>query len=445
MHPASIDVAIVGGGVSGSALAIALAANAPPGFRATIFEPNDLGPGVAYAPQSAALLLNGPVRAMSPVPGDDHHLARYLVDEPSDALICRSRFGAYMRSTAAHALASHPGLLHHRDEVAAIEVEGGRYRVRCRGGASLLASSVVLALGNFAPDDAFLPPSLREFRGYARDPWSVDVAQFGDGDVVLVGSRLTALDVVALLDECAHRGNIHIVSRHGLVPHVEDPRVRGLPAAELGLDTGTPLSLLRSMRRAARERAVDWREIAESIRPISPAIWESWPARERRRFLRHLQSWWAMHRYRVPPATYAAYDRALRSGKLSVHRGRIRGATPHARGIALDLSTPHGPSALHAAYVVNCTGPCSDVERVDRPLVRHLLASGLIRPDALRLGVDADRSLNVIDGAGAVSPRMYAMGPLLRGLWYETTAVPEIRSHADRIAKALLLSFLSAA
>jgi uncharacterized NAD(P)/FAD-binding protein YdhS len=438
MSPADLDVAIVGGGVSGSALAIALTARAPATFRGAIFDPSDAGPGVAYAPQSASLLLNGPVRAMSPVVGDERHLQRYLVDEPEDALICRSRYGAYMRSTIAHALSAHPGFSHHRDEVVAIEKLQDRYRVRCRSGAEFRATSVALALGNFAPDDSFLPETLRTFEGYARDPWSGDVSKFGNGDVVLVGSRLTAMDVIALLDECAHRGRIFVVSRHGLVPHVEDPRIRGLAVGSLGLDTSSPRALLRSMRAAARRTDVDWRAIAETIRPISPAIWRSWTNRERRQFLRHVQSVWAIHRYRVPAATYAAYERALRSGRLSVHRGRISAARISDSAVALDIVSGDTRMTLRAAHVVNCTGPSSDLSRVDRPLVRQLLESGLARPDALHLGIDADETLRAIGSDGGPVQNLYAMGPLLRGLWYETTAIPEIRAHAASIASAIL-------
>jgi uncharacterized NAD(P)/FAD-binding protein YdhS len=440
MSPAHLDAAIVGGGVSGSALAVALAAQAAPTFRAVLFDPCDPGPGVAYAPQSASLLLNGPVRAMSPVPGDERHLQRYLVDEPEDALICRSRYGAYMRSTVAHALSSHAGFAHERDEVVSVEPSDGAYRLRTRRGRAFTASSVVLALGNFAPADGSLPETLRSFSGYVRDPWSVDVSAFDEGDVVLVGSRLTAMDVVALLDECAHRGRVIVTSRHGLVPFVEDPRVRGLQLGALDLDTSSPRSLVRTMRRAAREAGVDWRAVAETIRPVTPAIWAAWTLRERKQFLRHVQSMWAIHRYRVPPATYAAYERALRSGKLSVHRGRIASARVSGSTVALELQHGEQAQTVRASYVVNCTGPGSDIRSVDRPLVRQMLADGLIRPDALHLGLDADARLRVRSRGGTPAASIYAMGPLLRGLWYETTAIPEIRSHASVIAAAILAS-----
>ena len=433
------DLAVVGGGLSATALACELARRADPAFRALIFNRADLGPGTAYAPQSASLLMNGPVRAMSAVPGEDRHLANYLVTEADDALICRARFGAYLRATSANALAQHGGLVHERAEILDIERIDEGYRLTDERGKRHNARNVVLALGNLPPDDRFLPESIRRHPGYAGDPWTADIAHFDPGaDVVIVGSRLTAMDTIALLDECAFRGRVHIVSRHGLLPLIEDTSVRGVDATTLDLDTRTPFTLLRSMRRAAARFSGDWRALAESLRPITPAIWSRWNDRERKRFLRHLQSMWAIHRYRVPPATYAAFERMNAEGRITIHRGRVTGGSARPDGITLEIASGGGPFSLHATYVVNCTGPNSNLRTVAHPLVQNGLARGIMRPDPLALGIDADTGYRVIDASGHAQPALFAMGPLLRGLWYETTAVNEIRQHAVAIAARLL-------
>jgi len=432
------DLAVVGGGLSATALACALAGQASADFRAVFFNRSDLGPGAAYAPQSASLLMNGPVRAMSAVPGDDRHLARYLVDEADDALICRARFGAYLRATSANALAQHPGMTHERSEIIDIERADTGYRLTDENGHRHRARNVILALGNLPPNDRFLPESVRRHPGYAGDPWTADIAHFDPAaDVVVIGSRLTAMDTIALLDERAFRGRVHIVSRHGLLPLVEDTSVHGVDAAKLDLDVRTPYKLLRSLRRAASGFSGDWRALIEALWPITPAIWSGWSDRERKRFLRHLQSMWAIHRYRVPPATYAAFARMNAEGRIAMHRGRVTGGSARANGITLKIAAPDGPLELHAAYVVNCTGPNSDLRTVAHPFVRNALARGLMRPDPLALGVDVTTEYRVLDANGVVQPQLFAIGPLLRGRWYETTAVGEIRKHANEIASLL--------
>lgn len=439
MSSSKIDVAIVGGGVAGTALLIELASKAPAGYRVAVFERSDVGPGTAYQPQSASLLLNGPVRAMSIVPGDERHFERWLVDEPADALICRARYGSYARASAAATLAARRDFAHVRANVVDVEqLDDHRFEIVTSGGSRYHASSVVLALGNFAPADGFLPAELRTFPGYFRDPWRADVRECRAGDVVLLGSRLTAMDVIALLEECAFRGRIHLVSRHGLIPYVEDPKVRGADPATLDLDSSSPHALLRSMRRAAMHYAGDWRAVVDSIRKISPAIWESWSVRDRKRFLRHAQALWAVHRYRVPAATYAAFARLRAQGRVINHRGHIDAATIDRDQVDIRIRNAHGTAHVRASYAINCTGPNADLTTVDDVLVQRLLQRGLVRGDRLRLGLDVDEGYRALDANGVAHDDIFAMGPLLRGRWYETTAIPEITRHAAAIAHTLL-------
>ncbi len=440
---AALDLAVIGGGVSGSALAIALAGHAPPTAAAAFFDPSALGPGTAYAPQSASLLLNGPVRAMSIVPGDPRHLARYLVDEPDDALICRARYGAYARATTSAAMASHTGFRHEPSAVVNIERASCGFVLDDSHGARWAARNVVFAMGNLEPDASSFPLALRTSAHFANDPWRVDVGRFAHGDVALIGSRLTAMDTIALLDERAFRGRIHLISRHGRIPFVEDPRIRGDARVLAQLDTSTPLRLLRSLRRVARTYCGDWRAIVEALRPVTPATWETWSERDRRRFLRHLEALWAIHRYRVPAATFAVFARLRAEGRIEVHRGRIADATAMERGLALEIACGETRSTLRVAGAINCTGPNADVRRITQPLVQRALERGIITPDPLRLGIRVTADLRVVGSDGAADAHAFAIGPLVRGQFYETTAIPEITRQADVIARTLLQDFRS--
>jgi uncharacterized NAD(P)/FAD-binding protein YdhS len=83
--------------------------------------------------------------------------------------------------------------------------------------------------------------------------------------------------------------------------------------------------------------------------------------------------------------------------------------------------------------VINCTGPASDYQRLADPLVQSLLHAGLARPDPLRLGLEvtADSAL-----AGP-SRRLFAMGPVTRGAFWEVTSVPDIRQQCDALASQI--------
>ena len=64
---------------------------------------------------------------------------------------------------------------------------------------------------------------------FVNDPWSdegraavMQVAESG-GDVLIVGTGLTMVDVVLSLDAAGHQGRIVALSRRGLVPRAHAP------------------------------------------------------------------------------------------------------------------------------------------------------------------------------------------------------------------------------
>ena len=117
MVPGLYDTAVIGGGVSGCSVILALGGTVDPGYRAAVFEPGRLGPGVAYGDQPAALLMNGGANTMSLLPDDRYHLLRWLGSNDGNALIARRRFGDYVADTVQRVIASHPGFSHVQSEI----------------------------------------------------------------------------------------------------------------------------------------------------------------------------------------------------------------------------------------------------------------------------------------------------------------------------------------
>jgi uncharacterized NAD(P)/FAD-binding protein YdhS len=75
--------------------------------------------------------------------------------------------------------------------------------------------------------------------------------------------------------------------------------------------------------------------------------------------------------------------------------------------------------------------------RWDDALVRQLLQEGYARAPANGLGFDVDAHNRLRDGKGAMQPRLFALGPLAVGAFWETKAVPELRVRAAAIARQL--------
>ncbi len=92
---------------------------------------------------------------------------------------------------------------------------------------------------------------------------------------------------------------------------------------------------------------------------------------------------------------------------------------------------------VSGAALINSSGIEYDWRRVARPLPRQLLKRGLIQPGPLALGIAAHVSGAVLDAQGQASQRLFAMGPPLRGMWWESTAVTDVALQAKALASRL--------
>jgi uncharacterized NAD(P)/FAD-binding protein YdhS len=257
--------------------------------------------------------------------------------------------------------------------------------------------------------------------------------------VLLIGSGLTMIDVcLALLDQ-GFDGPIFALSRRGLLPHPHGaaPRWDGLR-----LDAGdrrSLASLCAAMRREARRAAAegfDWRSAVDALRPHTQLLWQELAPADKRRFLRHLRSWWEIHRHRIAPSVAAQIGAARERGSLRILSGRLEEIDPSDHGL-LATWRPRGvadPQRLQVQRVINCSGPETDCERVADSLVAQLLETGLARPDPHRLGLHATAQGSLIGRDGEPSRRLFGAGPIVRGSLWEIVSVPEIRSQAEQVA-----------
>ena len=90
-------------------------------------------------------------------------------------------------------------------------------------------------------------------------------------------------------------------------------------------------------------------------------------------------------------------------------------------------------------YIVLCTGP-DDGAAISQPPLASLVARGLARSGPHGMGIDTDPDTGQLIAAdGTLVPDVFALGPMRRGTLWESTAIPEIRSEASRLAAMLLV------
>lgn len=445
-------VAIVGAGASGTLLAIHLLTRGPKNLHVRLIEARHrFGLGLAYASTSPNHLLNVPAAGMSAFPDDPDHFVRWL-GEQADAeargfgpwsFVPRQRYGQYLREVLASTLKQG-----HRSRVEMISgrVTGlrefaDRIALTLADDRHIDADQVVLALGNFPPAPPLpIPEALVESGCYQPDPWAACAFEGLDphAPVLLIGTGLTMVDVVLALLDQGHIGPIQAVSRRGLLP-----RTHRLPPEPLVIDT-IPYSDVRRLCRWLRceidARQGDWRAVIDGLRPHTQGLWARLPHAQRERFLRHLRPWWDVHRHRLSPPVAGRLTDAMASGQVTVHAGRLAELESTESGAAVWVRPRGGGAAfpINTTRIINCAGPDCDFARIRDPLVRRLLADGRIQPDALRLGLAVDAHGELLNEGGEATARLFAIGPLTRGQWWEITAVPDIRKQSIALADHLL-------
>jgi uncharacterized NAD(P)/FAD-binding protein YdhS len=129
-------------------------------------------------------------------------------------------------------------------------------------------------------------------------------------------------------------------------------------------------------------------------------------------------------------------DHLRANGDLSIHAGRIVEMKPSSDGLRVTFVDRQSMTrrSLDVAAVINATGPAPDWRTSPPALVRSLVACGLARFDPLGLGLDTTPEGFLLDTTGAPQPWLATLGPPMRGGLWETTAVPEIREQARRLA-----------
>lgn len=453
-------IAIVGAGFTGSSLAMALARHAPGAADIQLIDPSPArGPGLAHGTARESDLLNVPAGRMSAFPDRPAHFLDWLRNgqtagtgpEAGD-FVPRRLYGHYIRACLDEFAA---GVRSVRGAVTGIAPRPEGLLLRFADGQSIAADIAVIATGNAPPS----PPPLADGTGFAtaayvNDPWRGCVADDlpRDATVLTIGTGLTMADTVMHLLDRGHTGSIVALSRRGYVPLPHT--AAGQHLAPVVTPAG-PRAMLRSLRDAVArantpagaEAGAPWQSVIDSVRPITQDIWRGWTGAEKAAFLRHPRAVWDIHRHRLPPRVAARLEAARNSGQLRIAAGRLTHLTP--RGDGLDAGWRERrtgqPREIHAARVINCTGPETNVARSADPLIRDLLASGLARPCATGLGFDTADNGALKNAAGIASDRLFGAGPVCRPALWEITAVPDIRVQTDRLARMIAGSTMNGA
>jgi uncharacterized NAD(P)/FAD-binding protein YdhS len=362
----------------------------------------------------------------------------------------RAVFGRYVSAMLAEAIEAACGrirFLHARAVARSVSQVGEGFSVIVQDGATVPADALVLAVSHTAPD---LPSVLNGLGNVIANPWDVPALRKipPQARVLIVGTGLTACDVVASLLAQKHSGPITALSRHGLLPR---PRTEKTVEAEGDFATHpetTALALLRRIRAAvatAQAAGRPWENIVDALRQQAGEAWGTLDWAERRRLLRHLRTYWDVHRFQSAPQIDTALADARATGQFCVRAGFLISARETAEAIAIEYrkrgSLIGENDFLHADIIINCTGPGHRSVTATHPVLQNLAQGGALQSDPARLGIFVDKASRVIRADGIAHKNLFVAGPLARGTHGELMGIPQVNLQPRAVAHSLAALF----
>ncbi|OLP42555.1 FAD/NAD(P)-binding protein [Rhizobium oryziradicis] len=436
-------IVIIGGGASGIVMAAHLFQNRNEvdKFRITIVEAGPhLARGLAYSTSNPSHLLNvraAQISAFADVPDD---FVRWLdIHHPGatagDGFVPRMLYGDYLEKllhTLTTSAQAAPVQIIAQECCGLRPLEAGA-EVLLADGSVLPAHFVVIAAG-FGTRQASDGPLL--------DPWAQEVPDDREARVVILGTGLTMVDKVLSLLDAGHQGPILAISRKGLLPRPHGPHhPLSLSTADIPLGASIHYLMRWLTQLVAAHQAVggNWRDVMDGLRPHIQTVWKHLPKDSRARFLRHAASLWDIHRHRMPQTQAARLQAALHEKKLEIKKGRFVDALAYNDRTILTFYNIASNSCceLEADAVYDCRGIRRRAVHGLPPLLGSLLKQGQARQDCLGLGLEFDGNFSLIDAHGKSSNRIFGMGPVTLGTFWETIAIPDIRLQAQHIARQL--------
>lgn len=455
-------IAIIGGGVSGAAVAFHLLQRQRllPG-QLFIFEPRTrLGAGLAYDTQDPAHRINVPAAKMSLLPDDLEHFQRWI--EAKDALAGddtavaangslfprREVFGRYINDMV-QPFVDDGRITHVAEKTEKVQRLDGRWLISGEAGRRVEADILVIATSHPSP----LPPEplrsvLTDHPRFVVDPTRPDalVAIRADDRVLVVGNGLTSADVIASLTLRGHKGPITAISRRGLRSRGHAPVRQELFGDFVSHPSRTALDLLRNVRATIRKAEAEgrsWHAVIDQVRAQGQDLWRAMSLKERRRVVRHLRPFWDVHRFRVAPQVEAASEEAILDGRLEVLAASVASVATKDGAIDCRLDLSHSAGSIDRQFdaVVVTTGPGHRGILETQGWIGALADAGYLAIDATRLGLACNTTSQAQGPDGAVSPSLFISGPLARGTFGELMGLPEVVEHgvfvAEQVASAI--------
>ena len=269
--------------------------------------------------------------------------------------------------------------------------------------------------------------------------------------MLIVGSGLTGVDVVASLEAQGYRGAITMISRRGLVSR--GPAAEAFPAegdfvTKPARSASELLARVRSAVRRAEAQGRSWQRVPDGVREQGQAIWLALTHDARLRIVRRLRPFWDAHRFRAAPLIHALIGRKRFDGVAQAHEGAARRSAEGARRLRSAASRSARRRKIvekRFERIVVAAGPAHGSIFDAQPYLSDLAAAGLVASDPIGLGLWTDRDGHALGRSGQPRTNLFVAGPLARGAFGELMGLPQVSVYAEFIARQIRAELAAAA
>jgi uncharacterized NAD(P)/FAD-binding protein YdhS len=478
-----MHISITGGGAVGAGALISLAdhlmhyqVRRP--FEVTLIEKSaEFGQGLAYGTDVMTHLLNMPSGTMSIRrhnkmdfvewlnDGDNHQADDADISNyTAESFVPRKIFGSYIFKRLRQAVVSLENMggsisLLNNTEAVSMSRSGNAWQIALAGGSNVTSDYAFLCPGN-QPSQKF--PHLRSNENYISDAWpATKVAK--DDVVYIIGSSLTAIDVLKTLKANGHEGKIYFLSRRGYLPRVRYAAnkwvLSELHPANPANDSSVTLKAFRKkyleelsrrsselqpyaeLRRIKRNSIRDTLEqdialaeaanspffdVLKALDEVVSELWNRLPDGDKIEFEHRYRSIWNAYSYAMPIDTAKVVLSCMEFDQLEVLGGfkDIEFDAKQQKFIAFDASGL--PLQIESGgVVINATGPSQDLQSVQNPLLRQMYQDGLLSTHSAG-GVNVDfETCQTINAEHQINENLYLIGSLTRGVHFYTNSLEQ--------------------
>lgn len=453
-------IGIIGAGFSGTMLARHFVEQEKELLSIFIYNSNaDFALGTAYNPKSSKLLLNVVAGKMSAFPDKPNHFVEWCLkngigtenaqDLLAGSFLPRSTYGKYLndvwKETQEIAKKNGHQLNLIPEKAREIEKFDSYYRIHSESRKETL-DYLILATGNELPGN----PQIKNvdfFKSnlYQQNPWRIDFSKINREEPILIlGNGLTMVDTVMELRENGIQQKIVSVSPNGfnILPHRNFNFQYTGPIKDLKEDKSLLelLSLFKSELKKLNEFGISAEPLIDSLRPNTQRIWQTLTIEEKRIFMRRLRHLWGVARHRIPFSSYDYIQKERIANRLEILAGKVLDLTINENGVLATIYDKKNKTELKCqfAQVINCTGPETKIEKSGNELLLQLKQGGFIVQDDLQLGIEVNDSYQIINAQIQVDENMFAIGGLLKGKLWESTAINELRIQAKKVSSLII-------